>query len=95
MIWGKKTKQTRTCKKLGTNAWLACLNCGIEALVWLKFSKGMFPNPWPPAVIWTWGICIVGFIIWSVVFFTLKHIRTQKALASASVSSMDSLKKKD
>ena len=42
------------CHRLGTFAWLAFYTVGVEVLVVIRFSKGMFtePFPWYVKVIW-------------------------------------------
>ncbi|KAL4856151.1 Glutamate decarboxylase 1 [Chlorella vulgaris] len=49
--------------KLGTFAWLAMAIAVVETLICIKFSKGLFPQPWPTHVLWAWGIASVVFTV--------------------------------
>jgi len=55
------------CKRFGLGAWICSAVVITETLVWLKFSKGLFPNPHPPVIVWSWiiGLCLfVGWAVW-------------------------------
>jgi len=65
-------------KRFGTMAWLCCAICGVEVLVSVKFSKGEFPNPPPPIVVWSWGIFLVVGAVGAIIFFYLKGNVTPK-----------------
>ena len=50
-------------RKLGTFAWLSLACAALEALVILKFSRGMFVDSGMPRdALWIWG-CILGGVI--------------------------------
>ncbi|KAK9815001.1 hypothetical protein WJX73_004520 [Symbiochloris irregularis] len=61
--------------KLGPSAWLACAVVLAETLVCVKFGRGMFPEPWPPRVLWAWGSFLAVFgtfmAVWSVRHYLL------------------------
>lgn len=63
--------------KLGAYAWTAMAIAFVEILVVIKFSKGLFPQPWPVKVLAAWGLAVgifaAAFIAWSV-----RYIGTQK-----------------
>jgi len=63
-----------TYTKFGTMSWLCCAIAGAEALVWLKFAKGMFPPiwKWPPEVLWSWSIVIASVAAFGFVYFGIK-----------------------
>ena len=61
--------------KLGPSAWLAAAVVFAETLICVKFGRGMFPEPWPPRVLWAWGIALGAFsalmAVWSVRHYLL------------------------
>ncbi|EFN55835.1 hypothetical protein CHLNCDRAFT_30982 [Chlorella variabilis] len=56
--------------KLGTFAWLAMAIAVVETLICIKFSKGLFPQPWPREVLVAWGLAVTVF---GVVFGTWSY----------------------
>jgi len=59
----------KNCKKFGTASWMCAAMMGMEVLVWFKFGAGMFPNPTPPEIFWSWTISSVTFFLWAVWYF--------------------------
>ena len=72
--------------KLGPSAWLACAVVLAECLVCVKFGRGMFPEPWPPRVLWAWGSFLGVFglfmAVWSVRFYLLAPRAASKRKAA-------------
>jgi len=66
------------CKRFGTASWMCAAMMGMEVLVWVKFGKGMFPNPAPPEIFWSWVISVAVFLIWAFWYFGI-HKTSQKA----------------
>jgi len=60
------------CKRFGTASWLCAAIMGTEALVWIKFGKGMFPNATPPVIFWGWTISAVVFLLWAFWYFGIR-----------------------
>lgn len=55
------------CKRLGAQAWLAAIIIIVELLICVKFGRGQFPKPAPPAVVHFWQALItllIAFPIW-------------------------------
>eukprot|EP00878_Enallax_costatus_P043711 GHUV01051770.1.p1 GENE.GHUV01051770.1~~GHUV01051770.1.p1 ORF type:complete len:341 (+),score=51.35 GHUV01051770.1:106-1128(+) len=56
--------------KLGTFAWIALALIAVETMVSVKFGRGLYPAPWPPAVLISWAVFITlsgGFLLlWQV-----------------------------
>ncbi|KAG0578735.1 hypothetical protein M758_4G043400 [Ceratodon purpureus] len=50
-------------KKLGAFCWLGISISIMEALICVKFGRGLFPAPVPPHVIWFWSIVILGLVL--------------------------------
>lgn len=53
-------------------SWMCAAICVMEVLVCVKFGRGMFPNPHPPVVIWSWAIAIAAFLIWGVWYYGIR-----------------------
>lgn len=60
-------------RKLGNFAWLGVAIAFVETLVVIKFGHGLFLQPWPTSVVWTWTIvgalCVTAFTAWSIRFY--------------------------
>ena len=69
--------------KMGASAWLATAVVFTETLICIKFGRGMFPEPWPPRVLWAWGIFLSVFglfmAVWSVRHYLLAPRAKRKA----------------
>lgn len=68
--------------RMGTHVWLLLATILTEFLVIQKWSKGLFTEPFPPAVKWGWGISGTLLVIYPVVKFGVpaarKYIRKKK-----------------
>lgn len=57
--------------RLGQNAWLMVALMNVEIAVWVKFTtlamEDFIP---PPDLAWPWSICISGFLLWTLLFFS-------------------------
>jgi phosphatidylserine synthase 2 len=75
----------KNCKKFGTASWMCAAMMGMEVLVWIKFGVGMFPNPTPPVIFWSWTISCVSFFLWAVWYFGYYKEKKQKTAKPAPV----------
>lgn len=68
--------------KLGPFAWLGSAVVLTEVLIIVKFGRRMFPEPWPPRVLYVWvaflAISAVAMTIWSIQHYVLGHRRQKK-----------------
>jgi len=64
-----------TCKKFGTMVWLGFALLGLEILICIKFSRGMFPKPIPQEVIISWAVSLTLLTLGTVCFFIFKNMR--------------------
>eukprot|EP00803_Ostreobium_quekettii_P011054 evm.model.scf_76.6 EVM.evm.TU.scf_76.6 scf_76:40330-44683(-) len=64
--------------KLGAFAWLAAATSLVEALVCIKFGKGLFTAPWPPGVIIFWSSSALAFSLTMAVWSIRLRLRTDK-----------------
>ena len=59
-----------------------------ETLVCVKFSHGLFPQPWPAMTIWAWGLgsaALAAFFgAWSLQHYVLGKGRPPKAMEQGS-----------
>jgi len=60
------------CKKFGPMSWLCVATIAVESLVCVKFGRGTFPNPAPAAVVWSWTIFLVSFLVWGIWFYGIR-----------------------
>lgn len=62
--------------KLGPYAWTTIAIALVETLIVIKFSRGVFAQPWPTAVVWSWTIALTVLITvyctWAVRFYRIK-----------------------
>ena len=49
--------------KLGPFAWLGAAVAVAETLICLKFGAGLFTAPWPPRVLYAWGLAGCAFAL--------------------------------
>uniref|UniRef100_A0A383VUJ3 CDP-diacylglycerol--serine O-phosphatidyltransferase n=1 Tax=Tetradesmus obliquus TaxID=3088 RepID=A0A383VUJ3_TETOB len=45
--------------KLGTFAWVAAAMLALETMLAIKFGRGLYPKPWPHAVLASWAVAVV------------------------------------
>lgn len=68
--------------KLGPFAWLGSASVCIEVLIIIKFGRRMFPEPWPPRVLITWGAVLSVFVtvmtVWSLRYYIFNDKKKQK-----------------
>ena len=87
----------RTCKRLGTMAWLSSAILSLEVLISVKFGKGMFPVPWPFPVVAAWSAALVVFFLWCVFYwgFWIRRVDKKPLVMSTPTDSNASKKKKN
>jgi phosphatidylserine synthase 2 len=57
------SEETDVFNKLGPFAWLGAAVAVAETLICVKFGAGMFPKPWPPRVLYAWGLSACAFVL--------------------------------
>lgn len=71
-------------RKLGFFAWLYCCMAFVETAVIIKFSRGMFPAPWPAHILWFWGVVSSTFTIVMAVWVLRRHSAAEQQKAKAA-----------
>ncbi|ORX84416.1 PSS-domain-containing protein [Anaeromyces robustus] len=61
----------KTCKKLGTQAWVTIAILSLETIICFKYSKGEFHEPTPKKVKIFWLTIIIGLVLFALYQFAL------------------------
>jgi len=61
-----------SCRKLGTHLWVSVTGVLVELLIWIKFSRGIFTQPFPTTVVVSWAVGISAFVAWFIYHFFYK-----------------------
>eukprot|EP00004_Rigifila_ramosa_P014645 TRINITY_DN3348_c0_g1_i1.p1 TRINITY_DN3348_c0_g1~~TRINITY_DN3348_c0_g1_i1.p1 ORF type:complete len:423 (-),score=100.03 TRINITY_DN3348_c0_g1_i1:37-1305(-) len=64
----------KNCKKLGTMTWLVILCMTQEVLIVAKYGEGLFPNPPPPFILYSWSFFALFLVVFMLWFFWLRGI---------------------
>jgi phosphatidylserine synthase 2 len=62
------------CKKIGTNTWVVILMIVLEVMISVKFGDGLFHEPFPLYIKYSWIIFFVSMFLWNILFFGIKMI---------------------
>lgn len=64
--------------KIGFFAWLTVAVTTVEILICIKFGRGLFTAPWPPRVVWFWGVVGCGFATFVGLWYLRIYLRKAK-----------------